>query len=1101
MRAPKPEWYRDAVVYQVHVRSFQDSNDNGIGDFDGLTSRLDYLQDLGVTALWLLPFYPSPLRDDGYDIADYRNVHPDYGTMTSFRRFLREAHRRDLHVITELVLNHTSDQHPWFQRARRAPPGSPERDFYVWSDTTERYAEARIIFRDFESSNWEWDTEAGQYFWHRFYSHQPDLNYEYPAVRRAVLDVFDFWIDQGVDGFRLDAVPYLYEADGTNCENLSATHGFLRDLRMHVDSRAPHRMLLAEANQWPEDAVAYFGAGDEAHMAFHFPLMPRLFMAMRMEDRFPLVEILEQTPAIPDGCQWAMFLRNHDELTLEMVTNEERDYMYRAYASDPVMRVNVGIRRRLAPLLQNDRRRIELLNGLLFTLPGTPIVYYGDEIGMGDNVYLGDRNGVRTPMQWNADRNAGFSRANPQSLYLPVNIDPEYHYENVNVETQLAQPASLLRWMRQMITLRRTHQVLGRGSLRMLHPDNSRVLAFVREHGDERVLVVANLSRYAQAAEVDLAPWVGMTPMELQGGMPFPSIGTLPYLFTLGPYAFHLFGLTHQPTEARIVSARPESDMPTVTLRAGEGLLDRRPRAELARLLPAYLARKRWFAGKAQGIESISIVDAIPLPGGSRREPAFAAVAEVELRDGTTSTYLLPLAVARGAWAERLVTELAHGVVAHLDDGHGPAAVYEALWSDSVATAMLGLFRRRRTIRGEKGILEVVSGPSRGALLRVEGDETPRVLRADQSNTSVAYGHKMMMKVFRRLDPGPNPELEFGMHLDGRCRHVAPFGGALQYRPRRGQPSTIAVLVGYVPHESDAWRHTVDAFRLGYEEFALDAPAPRAPAMNELQRGDGTAPDAILDALGGLLGDTELLGRRTAELHAVLGARTDDPAFAPEPYSTLERRALYQSMRTKARRTFLSLSRYRSRLTGVARADADAVLTAEPALQAHYQRLLEVPLRSLRIRTHGDYHLGQVLFTGRDFVIVDFEGEPARSIGERRLKHSAVRDVAGMIRSFDYAARVVMSEISRDEDDEDAPRRDGWASAFAAWASTAFVRGYRSVALPEGVRAEDPDEEALLFEVSLLDKAVYEVGYELDSRPEFLRVPLAGLRHLVAGLR
>jgi maltose alpha-D-glucosyltransferase / alpha-amylase len=538
-----PHWYQDAIIYQVHVRSFSDSDGDGIGDFQGLTSKLDYLQALGVTALWLMPFYPSPLRDDGYDTSDYTDIHPSYGTLRDFKRFLREAHRRGLRVITELVLNHTSDQHPWFQRARHAPPGSPERDFYVWSDTPERYTEARIIFKDFEQSNWSWDPVAKAYFWHRFYSHQPDLNYDNPAVFRAMTRAIDFWLGMGVDGLRLDAVPYLFEREGTNCENLPETHEALRRLRQHIDRRHEDRMLLAEANQWPEDAVAYFGQGDECHMAFHFPVMPRLFMAVRMEDRFPIVDILAQTPAIPETAQWAIFLRNHDELTLEMVTDEERDYMYRVYAADPAARINLGIRRRLAPLLGNHRRRIELLNGLLFALPGTPIIYYGDEIGMGDNIYLGDRNGVRTPMQWSPDRNAGFSAANPQRLYLPIITDPEYHYEAVNVDAQQTNQHSLLWWMRRLIALRKQHPAFGRGTLEFLSPRNRAVLACIRRHPEETLLIVVNLSRYVQYAELDLGAFQGQTPMELFGRVAFPTVGDRPYLLTLAPHTFFWFAL------------------------------------------------------------------------------------------------------------------------------------------------------------------------------------------------------------------------------------------------------------------------------------------------------------------------------------------------------------------------------------------------------------------------------------------------------------------------------------------------------------------------------------------------------------------------------
>src|SRR5689334_11417251 len=552
-----PLWYKDAIIYEMHVKTFCDSDGDGMGDFRGVIEKLDYLQELGITAIWLLPFYPSPLRDDGYDIADYFDVNPNFGTLDDFRAFLDAAHQRNLRVITELVINHTSDQNSWFQQSRRAPPGSPEREFYVWSDTPEKYNEARIIFKDFETSNWTWDPVAKAYYWHRFYSHQPDLNFDNPAVHGMVEKVCDYWLDMGVDGLRLDAIPYLYERENTSCENLPETHDYLRKLRAHVDAKFPNRMLLSEANQWPEDAVAYFGKGDESHMNFHFPLMPRMFMALQMEDRFPIIDILDQTPAIPDNCQWAMFLRNHDELTLEMVTDEERDYMRRVYATDPVARINLGIRRRLAPLLANSRRKIELLNTLLFSMPGTPVLYYGDEIGMGDNFYLGDRNGCRTPMQWSSDRNAGFSRANPQQLYLPITIDPEYHYEAINVENQQKNLSSLLWWMRRVIAMRKNFRAFSRGSLEFLFPENSKVLAFLRRYENETVLVVVNLSRFAQSAEIDLSSVAGSVPIEMFSRNHFPPIKKAPYILTIGPHGHFWFAFQPQKekrqTKKRVV--------------------------------------------------------------------------------------------------------------------------------------------------------------------------------------------------------------------------------------------------------------------------------------------------------------------------------------------------------------------------------------------------------------------------------------------------------------------------------------------------------------------------------------------------------------------
>ena len=543
-----PLWYKHAIIYEVHIRAFYDSNADGIGDIPGLIEKLPYIQSLGVTCLWLLPMYPSPLRDDGYDIADYYGIHPDYGTVDDFRRLVDEAHRRGIRVLTELVVNHTSDQHPWFQEARRDPK-SPKRNWYVWSDTDDKYRGARIIFLDTERSNWTWDPIAKQYFWHRFFSHQPDLNYDNPEVQDAMLNVMKFWLDMGVDGFRCDAVPYLFEREGTNCENLPETHAFLKRLRAQIDAEYRGRVLLAEANQWPSDVRLYFGEGDEFHMGFHFPVMPRLFMAVRREERTPIQEILQQTPDIPANCQWALFLRNHYELTLEMVTDEDRDYMYREYAQDKRMRLNLGIRRRLAPLMENGRRRIELMHSLLFSLPGTPVLYYGDEIGMGDNYYLGDRNGVRTPMQWTGDRNAGFSRADTAQLYAPVISDPVHGYQALNVEAQERTRSSLLSWIRRLIRVRQRYPVFGFGKLRFQNPANKRVMAFVREYQEQTMFVVCSLSRYAQPAEIDLSEWVGWTPVELFGETRFPKITRSPYQLSLGPYMFLWFRLERPQAE------------------------------------------------------------------------------------------------------------------------------------------------------------------------------------------------------------------------------------------------------------------------------------------------------------------------------------------------------------------------------------------------------------------------------------------------------------------------------------------------------------------------------------------------------------------------
>ncbi|MEX1073842.1 MAG: maltose alpha-D-glucosyltransferase, partial [Burkholderiales bacterium] len=660
--ADDPLWYKDAVIYQLHVKAFFDSNGDGLGDFRGLTEKLDYVRDLGVNAIWLLPFYPSPQKDDGYDVADYREVHPHYGTAEDFRRFVEEAHKRNLRVITELIVNHTSDAHPWFQAARRAPKGSPERDFYVWSDAETKYKGTRIIFTDTETSNWTWDPVAKQYFWHRFFSHQPDLNFDNPKVLQAVLEAMAYWCELGVDGFRLDAIPYLVEREGTSNENLPETHAVIKQIRAALDARYPAKLLLAEANQWPEDVREYFGEADECQMAYHFPLMPRMYMAIAQEDRHPVVEIMQQTPEIPDSCQWAIFLRNHDELTLEMVTSKERDYMYRTYAADARARINLGIRRRLAPLLENDIDRIKLMNSLLLTMPGSPIIYYGDEIGMGDNIYLGDRNGVRTPMQWAPDRNAGFSRADPQRLYLPPIMDPIYGFEAVNVEAQSREPNSLLNWMRRLLAVRKTSQAFGRGKLSFLRAGNRKVLAYVRELGEEVILCVANVGRTAQPVELDLRRFKGRVPVELMGRTVFPPIGELPYLLTLPGCGFYWFRLATDAT-APVWHADmlAREDLPVLVMFDGWTSFFRDRvvpwRINMAvktrehfetQVLPAWLEAQRWYASKGEAGARVRLGDWALWEEAGR---ASTMLAFIEVEGGAEpARYFAPLTLA---WEDR----------------------------------------------------------------------------------------------------------------------------------------------------------------------------------------------------------------------------------------------------------------------------------------------------------------------------------------------------------------------------------------------------------------------------------------------------------------
>ncbi len=1099
-------WYQDAVIYELHVRAFQDSNGDGIGDFRGLISRLDYLQDLGVTALWLLPFYPSPLRDDGYDTADYRSVHPSYGTLRDVRVLLREAHRRGLRVITELVLAHTSDQHPWFQRARRSPAGSRARDFYTWSDTAEEFADARVIFQDFETSNWAWDPVAGAYYWHRFYSHQPALNYDNPAVREAIFAVVDHWFEMGVDGLRLDAVPYLYAREGTTCENLPETLAFLRDLRRHIDERFVGKMLLAEANQWPEDAVAYFGDGDTCQMAFHFPLMPRMFMAAVQEDRFPIVDILNETPTIPEGCQWGLFLRNHDELTLEMVTDEERDYMYRTYATDPQARINVGIRRRLAPLLGNDRRLIEMMNGMLFSLPGTPIVYYGDEIGMGDNIYLGDRDAVRTPMQWTPDRNAGFSRANPQQLYLPLIIDPEYQPPAVNVESQLANASSLLWWMRRLISVRNAHHAFARGSFRNLRPDNRKVLAFLRVLGDEHLLVVVNLSRHAQAVQLDLSDHRNAVPVELFGQTDFPPVGDLPYFLTLGPYAFHWFAL-----ERRDSDAMPPRGVLHAKTQWTE-VLEGRSLARIHALLRPYVQSQRWFRDKARGIRSVSIVDTVAVggpagpgdaSGAATHPPPQVVMLRVELTEGSPETYVLPLTWSTGARSEDLDRFHPEAVVADLYIGGEPGVLHDAMWDPQFCRALLELAGRRRRVRGRTG--QLTGNPTAGGrrmLSAVGPDVTPGVLPGDQSNTSVLFDEHVVMKLVRHVQRGTHPSVELGRFLAERVRfpHAPAFAGSIEHHlpdGRDSEPATIVTVEEFRANEGDGWSYVVDAVRHGLEQALArheDGRPARGPLTGDrlLAHVDRAAPDDPLVAPHHEW--ASVLGERTAQMHLALAGSSTDPAFTPEALTAIDRQTMSQSARSLLRRTL------RQARASEHRSDAvQQVLEAEPQIVAALRPITTSRVDTQRIRCHGDLHLGQVLWTGKDFVIIDFEGEPARSLSYRRLKRPALLDVAGMIRSFHYAACAAAIPLEREiatssEPDALEPLVDLWFRSV----SGIFLDAYLQAA---GTAAFVPpaDQIPLLLDFLLLDKAIYELGYELNSRPEWADIPARGILALLRG--
>ncbi|MGF6346560.1 maltose alpha-D-glucosyltransferase [Variovorax sp. W2I14] len=1082
-----PLWYRDAVIYQLNVKAFFDSNNDGMGDFKGVTAKLDYVKELGVNTIWLMPFYPSPLRDDGYDISEYEDVHPQYGTLDDFREMLAEAHKRGLRVITELVINHTSSEHPWFKAARLAPPGSPERNFYVWSDTDQIYQGTRIIFTDTETSNWTWDPVAKQYFWHRFFSHQPDLNFDNPAVMEAILKTMKFWLDMGVDGFRLDAIPYLVERDGTSNENLPETHAVIKQLRAAIDAQYKNRFLLAEANMWPEDVREYFGDGDECHMAYHFPLMPRMYMAIAQEDRHPIVEIMAQTPDIPEGCQWAIFLRNHDELTLEMVTSKERDYMYTMYAADMRARINLGIRRRLAPLMENDLDRVKLMNGMLLSMPGSPIIYYGDEIGMGDNVFVGDRNGVRTPMQWSPDRNAGFSRADPQRLYLQPIMDPMFGYEALNVETQARDSSSLLNWTKRMLAVRKTSHAFGRGKRRFLKPGNRKILAYLSEYDGDVILTVFNLSRAAQPVELDLSEFKGFVPIEMLGRAPFPPIGELPYLLTLASYGFYWFKLT---AEADAPSWHQEGvalqEWPTLVLFDGWtsffrervmpwriGMSERmRTQFELE-TLPRHIEIQRWYASKGTAIRRARVVDHAVWEANG--QSWLLPLLDLDGPPGG-ATYFMPLALAWEERDEERMAGVAQAAIARIRQQAQVGLMGDAFYDEAFCRELVRTIGNGAELPTANGKL-VFKPTAAFAEMAVDIDALP-VGRPSgvSSNTVVTLDETLFLKGYRHVREGINPELEMGRFLTEVARYpnCVPVLGALEYMTHDGRTMTLAMVQSYMANQGDGWDYT-----LGYLERFL----------RDVATTDGNAPEAteVADVHGGFLALMATLGRRTAELHRALATRTGAAAFDPEPLAPADHAGFKAHAAEDATATLALLRDRIDLLPGAAQADARTLLEAADALQAGIASRRPVEGVGVKTRYHGDYHLGQVLVKDNDFVIIDFEGEPARTFDERRTKGSPLRDVAGMLRSFNYARWSALRRVAQSP--EEAERLAAPAIAWEQATRAAFLAGY----------GDAVDTELLaLFE---LDKALYELRYELNNRTDWAQVPLHGVLALIRPAR
>ena len=1265
-----PLWYKDAIIYELHVRAFADSNNDGIGDFPGLMSKLDYLQDLGVTCLWLLPFFPSPLRDDGYDISNYVDVNPSYGTLADFKAFLDAAHQRNMQVMIELVINHTSDQHPWFKAARLAPPGSPQRDMYVWTDNDQVFKDARIIFTDTEKSNWTWDEVAKAYYWHRFFSHQPDLNFDNPLVIEEVLSAMRFWLDMGVDALRLDAIPYLVERDGTNSENLPETHAIIKRVRAAIDEGYANRLILAEANQWPADVRPYFGDGDECHMAFHFPLMPRIYMALRQEDRLPITDIMAQTPPIPDICQWGLFLRNHDELTLEMVTDDERDYMYFAYSADPRMRINVGIRRRLAPLVDNNRRRIELLNSILFSFPGTPIIYYGDEIGMGDNIYLGDRNGVRTPMQWTSDRNAGFSKCDPARLYFPVIMDPIYGYQVVNVEAQQSDQSSLLHWTRNMIALRKLFQVFGRGTLTFLNPSNRKILAYLRDldRGDgthETILCVANLSRFAQPVSLDLSAFIGMEPVEMLGYVSFPTITDAPYSLSIAPYSF--IWLELQPASVKI------EDLPELTLEAppqnspeefavldlltkgwsgfvaGYGL----PVLESA--MAAWLPRQRWFGAKTRKIQTVRVIDWAELPAAvaantivpqSSDLPAANTIPpalfyfEIDYGNSSCDVYQTPLAFSAADDADELTASHPQSIIAMLPSPAGSGVLHDASVREDFRQGVLTLIERNATlalssrrdaalqvaaslaaaVTGNNARDEAANGEAADVLAHPErathnpaaagevhlrpherfpasesvavassvpavaepavpstqpvpapphpltpmtvapapitaqpgeaaspprstapapspnaqrnqprespsaGDPVPqsgrldarassafgsvyrgqrlasRVGSAEQSNTSILYEKRLILKLFRRLQPGENPDVEIGRFMTevARFPRIPAFLGDISICPEGGQRTTIAMLQGLVANQGDGWQWFLDQLPSFFEAVSgLAAPPVTAPAGFEHSQEPHAA---AVEHAGATMEAAALLGRRTAEMHLALATPSDDSAFAAEPFTPEDLARDARRIDTQIVTALDALKAKLPSLADVIADDAALLLSRRRELLRRAHAIEGLEAAGKRIRIHGDYHLGQTLRTAGedetgDFVLLDFEGEPARPLVERRQKQSPLKDVAGMVRSFSYAAfsgldGYLAENVSRGAN---ADGLTAWANLWQNSASAAFLKAYCTTIAVSRDLLPSSEQAQSLFTAYLMEKALYELLYELNNRPAWLRIPVGGI--------
>lgn len=1085
-------WYKDAVIYELHIKAFYDSNHDGIGDFQGLIQKLDYLEDLGVTLIWLLPFYPSPFRDDGYDIADYYNINPSYGTLKDFKKFLKEAHKRGMKVLTELVLNHTSDEHEWFIRARKSPPGSVYRDYYVWSDTPDRYNDTRIIFTDYETSNWTWDKEAKAYFWHRFFSHQPDLNFENPRVQQEVFRILDFWLRMGVDGFRLDAIPYLFEEEGTNNENLPQTHEFLKRLRKFVDSRYENKLFLAEANMWPEDSAAYFGEGDECHMNYHFPLMPRMFMALNMEDRYPIIEIMDQTPTIPENCQWATFLRNHDELTLEMVTDEERDFMYKVYTKDPLARINLGIRKRLSTLVENDRNKIELLNILLFSLPGTPVIYYGDEIGMGDNHYLGDRDGVRTPMQWDPGRNAGFSDANPQQLYLPVIIDPEYKYDNINVENQQKNTNSLLWWMKNLIRMRKRLKAFGRGDIKFLEPLNRRILAFVRRYNDEKILVVVNLSRFPQAAELDLSECEGYVPIEVFSRNKFPVIKKQPYIITLGPHGYYWFEITKEDAEVTPDEAPIDLSMVLEVKKWDDLFVNKKGDILEQKIFPSYITKRRWFGGDKHGIESLRIHENIPI--GYNGNNYNLVLLEVKYLQGVPEVYLLPVGFASGKSEQEIIEESPRSIICRVKIGERSGILFDPIFSTQFREYLFESMLKSRKLNVDG--CKISFSPTSRLKTLCKGTDIVRhskLIESEESHSVIVFDNRIILKIYRRVHYSSVRDVEISRFLSETIKfpNVPEFYGNIEFLRPKAFPATLGICQEFAGSAGTAKEYFADGFMRYYEKMTAFGPKDRLPKLKGSLSNPASFYDLTLEGqklLGGAyLEHVLLLGQRTAEMHKALAAAQDNTDFKYEEFSLHYQKSIYSGLKTLIRTTYKMLNAHKNKLS-----DDNIKLVNEFAkytelLEKSFRKIIAEKLEIQKIRIHGHYHLSRILFTGNDFKIIGFEGDLSFSFHQKKVKKSPLRDLATLIYSVHRTAQ--MTSLNNEYEMKYPIRWFHYISGF-------MVNSYIGHAKGEPFMPTNRDDFNNLLEIFILERCLTELRYELDRKPANVGIPIRLIKYV-----